>query len=120
MKRDMELVRLLLIHYEGEEEVDLSKYPTQQQFYHVKKMIEAGLIDGKVEHVFGPASETVYQPPSGLMVLTWYGHDFLDAAKNQAVWKKAMGKVRESGGTVAFEVLKALLVAYGRDLVGLS
>jgi hypothetical protein len=29
-----------------------------------------------------------------------------------------MGKVKESGGVVAFDVLKALLIAYGKDLVG--
>lgn len=37
------------------------------------------------------------------------GHDFLDAARNEKIWKKAMKTVGEKGGTVTLGVLTQLL-----------
>ena len=37
--------------------------------------------------------------------LTMAGHDFLEAAKNEKIWKKAMKTVGEKGGTVTLGVL---------------
>ena len=42
MKRDFDLVRLLLIELEGEEEVDLSSYTPEQVNYHKALVKEAG------------------------------------------------------------------------------
>jgi hypothetical protein len=52
--------------------------------------------------------------------LTWEGHDFLDAARSETIWKKVMNKVKDSTGTVAFEVLKALLIAASKEKFGLT
>ncbi len=37
--------------------------------------------------------------------LTMSGHDFLDAARNEKIWKKAMKTVGEKGGAVTLWVL---------------
>ena len=45
--------------------------------------------------------------------LTWQGHEFLDAARNDTIWRKAKKKVLETTGGLAFDVLKAALLAGG-------
>jgi hypothetical protein len=51
--------------------------------------------------------------------LTWQGHEFLDASRNDAVWKKTMDLVREKGGSVSFEVLKTVLIKLAAAQLGL-
>jgi hypothetical protein len=41
--------------------------------------------------------------------LTWEGHDFIEAARNETVWRKAMQIVVEKGGGITLEVMKELL-----------
>jgi hypothetical protein len=38
--------------------------------------------------------------------LTWAGHEFLDAAKNETVWRSAKAFVVEKTGTLTMELLK--------------
>ncbi len=40
--------------------------------------------------------------------LTWGGHDFLDAIRNDDVWSKTKSTVQEKVGSATFEVVKAL------------
>jgi hypothetical protein len=52
--------------------------------------------------------------------LTWEGHEFLDAARDDTRWSKAKKLVQEKGGSLMFEALKAVLVQTlkGQVLVG--
>ena len=93
--------------------MDLSGYSNDQIEYHTYLLIDAELVKGSAKWMRDKLMD------ASIFCLTSEGHGFLDAARNQTVWKKAMGKVKESGGVVAFDVLKALLIAYGKDLVGL-
>ena len=111
MRRDMELIRFILFDVEGETEVDLSAYSNEQIIYHKVLLVESGLIHGTV-----PADETNVYPRR----LSWEGHDFLDAARNETVWKKTMVKVKELGGGVTLEIVKALLIAIAKDHFGLT
>ena len=43
--------------------------------------------------------------------LTWKGHEFVDAARNETRWKKAMGIVRDKGGSITLDVLKEPLIS---------
>ncbi|NJK58530.1 MAG: DUF2513 domain-containing protein [Pleurocapsa sp. SU_5_0] len=52
--------------------------------------------------------------------LTMAGHDFLDAARNEKIWKKAMKTVGEKGGTVTLGVLTQLLSTLAKQHFGLS
>jgi hypothetical protein len=42
--------------------------------------------------------------------LTWQGHEFLEAARDDSRWKKALELLRAKGGGLVFDVLKAVLV----------
>ena len=44
------------------------------------------------------------------------GHDFLDAIRNQTVWKRLLKTVAEKGDRIPFSVLCALAKQYAKDL----
>lgn len=52
--------------------------------------------------------------------LTWDGHEFLDAGINDTTWNKAKAFIKEKTGGVTFELLKAVLIAWGKQNAGLS
>jgi len=41
--------------------------------------------------------------------MTWAGHDFLDAARNDTVWNKVKAQAKEKAVALPFEVLKTAL-----------
>jgi hypothetical protein len=45
--------------------------------------------------------------------LTWEGHEFLDAARDNGRWEKAKGAMSKVGGFV-FDISKQLLIQYMR------
>ena len=98
MKRDMELVRELLIQIEehdSKDEINFFveegyKFTNQEIDYHLELMISAGLIKGSARHT---SKGTVFDIES----LTWIGHEFLDAARNDKVWEKAEKTVEKNG-----------------------
>jgi hypothetical protein len=92
MKRDMNLIRLLLLETEGEEpKPDLSPYNDAQRIYHSALLIEAGLVDGQI------IQDSDGQPAATVTLrLTWAGHEFLDAARNDTIWHKAGGAGQKS------------------------
>lgn len=107
----MELIRLLLKQVEGEQpRPDLSGYSEKQQVYHYTLLIEAKLVDGEVinDSTGQPASTVAWK-------LTWSGHEFLDAARNDTVWQKVTGKIKTSGISVTFDIMKTLLVEAIKD-----
>jgi hypothetical protein len=108
MKRDMDLIRLLLLRSEGDEEAAqlVEKYEVPERAYHVALLQQAGFVDADItcdEH----------GQPNGAIVrgLTWQGHEFLDAMRDDTVWKKAKNKMIKPGvswtASLLFEVLKA-------------
>ncbi len=114
MKRDMDLIRLILLNLEAEQEMDLSGYSQEQIEYHNYLITKAGLAEG------ADTTSMAQEHPSALLFcLTWEGHDFIDAARDESIWKRAKGKMNKTGGTLAFEVVKALLVAFSKEAVGL-
>lgn len=115
MKRDMNLIRSLLLETEGATpKQDLSSYTTEQLVYHSALLVEAGLVDGTIiENGSGyPAGTTIIR-------LTWAGHDFLDAARSDTIWKKAGEKIKAAGVEVTIDVLKEVLKQVARQSLGL-
>ncbi len=115
MKRDMNLIRLLLLHTEGEDpKPDISAYSEEQRLYHAALLIEAELVHGQV--VKGPRG----QPAAALIQgLTWAGHEFLDAARNDTVWHKAGERIKKSGVDVTISLMKEMLNQVLKQSLGL-
>ena len=113
MKRDMDLIRQILTEIEAKPfdgnmiNLDLEDSAGDQKLrYHVILLREAGLIDA-VEPF--PGGDSLQTGPIYPTRLTWEGHEFLEAARDDTRWNKAKDTMAKTGGFV-FEVGKALLI----------
>ena len=119
MKRDLDLVRKILFQVEekgqarGLVDLEIPGYPPEQIAHHVWLLQDAGLIEAQD---LSTSLGFDYRPKK----LTWVGHEFLDAARNDTVWRKTKELVKEKGGSIPFEVLKGLLVKGAASLFALS
>lgn len=118
MRRDMDLIRLLLLDIEGEEEVDLSDYTEDQILYHRHQLVGAKLISGESKVRFLPDGTRIYYTSKDYL-LTFEGHDFLDDTRDITVWKKVKEKVAEKGSTVSWTVITAIAKKIVMDGFGL-
>jgi uncharacterized protein DUF2513 len=121
VKRDMELIRKMALAVEASPSgyaphpLRIEGYTDEQIGYHAHLMIQGGLAEGP-----DATDHDSISPEATLTSLTWEGHDFLDAARNETIWKKALAIVKEKGGSVAFSVLKELLMGLAKQQVGIS
>jgi hypothetical protein len=106
MQRDMNIVRSILTHAADAAPIESIPDCDDRVFsYHVALLIEAGLVHGTV-------TEFGLQPAGGAIFrLTWAGHDFLDAARDDTVWRTAKEKILKPGVSWTFDLLKATLRA---------
>lgn len=121
MKRDMDLVRSLLLKLEEyphgypPSSIEVNGHSNEEIGYHFLLMAEAGLIVGNEISALEAAS------PSAIPTrLTWYGHDFLDACRDEGRWKKAQGIFAKVGGVtmdVAIKILTELLTKQAQALM---
>jgi Hypothetical protein (DUF2513) len=109
MRRDFELLRLLLLELEGEEPLDLSTYTREQINYHKAMIKEAGFAEGTIHYPSGKTDRTDVPDLAILRRLTWEGHEFLDKARSETVWNKAKTIIKEKGLSLSVEALKIAL-----------
>lgn len=76
-------------------------YPQEVVSYHLHLLLQAGLIEAK--NLPGTNEWMVKS-------LTWDGHEFLEAARDDSLWEKAKRLVLEKTGTLTFEALKLALM----------
>lgn len=120
MKRDWDTVREILLAIEslGQGElISADDFPGERQAevaHHVLIMDEAGLIEAKI----GPET---YDDSCYFVInrLTWAGHDFLDAVRQDNVWSKTRSTIQWVGGGVTFEVVKQMAVGMIKDQIGI-
>ena len=99
MKRDMDLVRKILLAIEDNpsgfapKDIQVEGYQQEEVAYHVYISIEAGLIDGVTSTSFHSKG-----PEAIATRLTWAGHDFLDAAREPRRWQEAKRLIGRIGG----------------------
>jgi hypothetical protein len=107
--RDLELVRRILLHLEsigdGGSASSFSSfvdegYKLEAIHYHVRLLHDAGLIEAD-EIVPGQ-----WWPER----MTWAGHEFLDAARNEEIWRETKEGVEKSAGSAPFHVVHELLI----------
>ncbi len=111
MKRDMDLIRKILLATEAHPEpyswdvpLDIPGYSGKEICYHVKLLEEAGLIEARLIAAMSDEFDCWVNS------LTWAGHKFLEAAKDNNRWEKVKRLLLEKTGGLSFEVFKAALV----------
>lgn len=119
MKRDTDLIRKIVLGIEDAPtgwapDLSFDDYPDEQVGYHAYLLIDAGLARGSDVSTMGSSA------PEGMITsLTWAGHEFADAARDETRWNRATTMVKEKGGTITFDVMKALLISFMKDYFGL-
>jgi len=109
MKRDMDLVRKILLELEdtpyelGGFDLELEGYSPDQISYHVMLLNEAGLIEA---NDLSNLSRTEWRPKR----LTWAGHEFIEASRDESRWEKAKNIMKEKGSGMVFDVLRSVLI----------
>ena len=117
MKRDMELIRKILMQLEESQthdlpvQLDIEGYTPGEINHNVCLAWEGGLIKIYGKPIITLNSPTLYLPTR----LTWEGYDFLNNSRNDNVWKKVIKVGKEKGGGLAFDVFKALLIQYAKE-----
>ena len=126
MKRDMDLIRDLLIGIESDERLNgacwikpdakdnlgvigVSDHSTKEIGYHLELLIEAGLLEGKVGFEEMPV----------ISKMTWQGHEFLDSIRDSGIWGKTKKRL-EGLPSVAFSIVIELAKAEARKHLGLT
>jgi Hypothetical protein (DUF2513) len=120
MKRDMELIRELMLAIElqnDDRDTDLKPvgHDESKIDYHLELLIEARLVVGEVHHLTGGNP-----PVISIERLSWEGHEFIDNARNESVWKDTMKQVKEKGEGISIALLTQLLIAVTKQHFGLS
>jgi len=114
MDRDMDAIRKIVLAVKtAEEGVEVSSVGGLNDLifnYNANLLIEAALAEGrKLESGYPPTISQV-----DLWKLTWAGHDFADAIKDETIWNKAKEKFIKPGVSFTFpillEYLKSLIV----------
>jgi hypothetical protein len=132
VRLDRELIRILLLRLEADdsETVDLANF-SNVEIYHLKRLEEGGYLTiGDMGSNAGRVSKTVVHkdPDTGEDVkskirllgpvrLTWNGHDYLEAIRDENVWQKTKDAVASEGNSIAFGLFKEVAIAFGRKQI---
>lgn len=109
MKRDMDLVREILLEIEKSyvstaiRDLQIDGYDKETIAYHCKILHEARLV-------------SEYKPiyaDDGLLAffvggLTWEGNDYLDKIRDNTLWKKTKDIIKDKGLPLVFETIKTI------------
>lgn len=123
MKRDMDLIRSLLLTIEAlpprEVEAESFRFEGVDRATireHVRLLIEQGLVEGEV------SQQSVSMLPGGTWArirrITWAGHEYLDSVRNEKAWSKIKEAARDRGVSLTFEVTKLLAIEYVKSRLG--
>ena len=109
MRKDVDLIRLILLQVEGEKQVDLSPYNDDEINFHKALIKEGGLAEGIVNYSTANDARPDIPDLAILTRLTWDGHEFLDNAKSEKTWANAKDLVMRNGATLSLEAMKIAL-----------
>ena len=109
MKRNWDMIRDILTQLEEfsrmEGRFNLSRFPQDKRAeisYHMELLIEADLVNGQMLGEFGPGCDDFI-----VNRLTWQGHEFLDAIRNDTVWKETKISFLSQGISMTFDLVKS-------------
>lgn len=116
MRRDLDLARTILRRIEAAPtvrdwiDITVEHHSAEVVSYHVMLLAKEGLIEAiDLSDSDGFVWKSIR--------LTWAGHEFLDAARDESRWSKAKDIVLNKSGGLTFDVLKAVLINLMRNSV---
>ncbi len=91
--------------FDGHSEAEIS--------YHIALLDDAGLLHGQDRSAIG-----IFRWSAG--TLTWAGHEFVDAVRDDGVWKEALALTAESGSGTVFGLLNKAIMRVLEKRTGLA
>jgi hypothetical protein len=110
MTRDMELVRKIMLAVAANERpldsmmVRIANYTPEQIGEHIRLLQAARLLDGTA--AMGPDR----RPRWSELRLTWWGHDFVECARNDVIWRTARETIGAGSGNATLETWRTALI----------
>ena len=119
MKRDMDLIREILLTIESMEAkyeyLNVPDYPVDLVNHHVDLLISAGLVYANMNSTFGGSAKPIVES------LSWEGYDLLDAIRNESIWTKTEDFVKERDlQGIPIELLKSVATEFAKQQLGLG
>lgn len=106
MKRNWDIIRKILLKIEALptesdalESSELDGIDSETAAYHIRLLIESGLVMGSCRNTTVPPSCTAHR-------LSWEGHEFLDKIKRDTIWNKVKQSAMQQGLELSLEVIK--------------
>lgn len=116
MKRNMSLIRKILLAVEANEQPDLiPDYSADEVLYNQALAVEAGLVEGRVSNNLSNTT----QIPSAVHIkkLTWQGHEFIDLMKKAEVWETIQREFKEASFATILNVGRELAEGWAKKRV---
>ena len=117
MKRDMNLIREILLQIEDEHDGrnrvqihSVEGHSAVEVAYHVRLLVDAGYVEAGTASSFAGTTHLIRG-------ITWEGHEFLDAVRSENVWQRVQKKLKEIGGQASMVTVKQLAIEAAKDLV---
>lgn len=111
MQRDMDLCRAILLEIAGHPspltsnaflKIEIDGYSQEQIWYHIKLLSQAGLMEA-IDYTTQRQAEWLARD------LTWQGHEFLDAYRDNTRWQTSKQILQKAVGSLTLEGLKQLI-----------
>ena len=108
MKRDLDLVRQVLLQIEALPAGPPAQYRTSEiddpvLLAHFELVIAAGLVNGKIARSQGVRGDVI-----SISGLTWEGHEWIEMVRSETMWDETKSTLLENGGVLTFELTKAV------------
>ena len=119
MKRDLDLVRQLMLQIEAlpaapPVQYRMSEIEDPVLLAHLEMLIEAGLVNGRISRSQGARGDVI-----SVSGLTWQGYEWIEMVRSQSLWNEVKSAVLDGGGVLTFELTKAVALKIFRERLAL-
>jgi len=107
MKRDLDLVRQLLLQIEGMPAGPPAQYRASEiedpvLLAHFELVLASGLVNGKISRSQSSRGDVI-----SISGLTWEGHEWIEMVRSQSVWNETKSLLLGTGGALTYELTRA-------------
>ena len=120
MKRDLDLVRQILLQIEAlpagpPAQYRMSEIEDPVLLAHFELVLASGLVNGKISRSQSSRGDVI-----SISGLTWEGHEWIETVRSDAVWNETKSTLLDSGGALTYDLTKAVATRILRGRLGLS
>ncbi len=114
MKRDMDLIRTLLLCLERDSTLEAEGRSKEEILYHVYLLDDAGFVNANITR--DSKNQVAFVQ---VWEITWAGHEFLDMVRDEGTMRNALLEMAKAAGTFTVGLLKEYIEAQARRKLGI-